>query len=621
VSALQAFRRGLDTTSHNVANVTTGGYSRQRIETATREAQPYGNGWLGSGVNVTSVRRVYDDFVALNYRTTSSSYGQQDTLASLAERIDNLYADSTTGLPVALQKFVNALQGVASAPTSMSARQVMLAEANALAGQVNDYGSQLEQMSQEVNDRISAATLDINSLSTALADLNVRIVIAQNRSGQPPNDLLDQRDQLLNQLSEQVSVSTVRQVDGSLNVFIGNGQPLVLGTRASTLVTQPSEFDGKRAQVAVQTPSGAIDVTSSLTGGKIGGLLEARDRLLEPARNSLGQLAAGIADLVNAQQHKGMDLNGAAGADLFTLGPVDVLTGARNSGTAAVAVARSDVASLTAGNYRLDRTATGWSLRRIDTGTAVAMTGSGTAADPFVADGLSVVVSGTAATGDAFEIQPTRKAAASLGVVMTDPSRLAAALPVNAAPNASNGGTAKVNTLSVTDASNPALRNAATITFLTATAYSIDGGPSQAFVPGQSITANGWSLQLDGAPAAGDSFAIASNANGVGDNRNFLVLSTALSQPYLDGGTTSINGALGRIVADIGVQTRQAQVSRDALAVVQRDAVAARDSVSGVNLDEEAANLIRYQQAYQAAAQVIQVANTTFDTLLGALRR
>jgi flagellar hook-associated protein 1 FlgK len=231
-----------------------------------------------------------------------------------------------------------------------------------------------------------------------------------------------------------------------------------------------------------------------------------------------------------------------------------------------------------------------------------------------------LVVSGAATDGDQFLVRPTQDAAVGMGVLFTDPALLAAATPVIAASGPSNAGSVKPGALTVTDGANANLRTAATISFTSATTYTINGGTAQTFTPGQPIAFNGWSLQLDGTPASGDTFTVGNNANGVGDNRNFLALGTALNRPYLEGGTTSINGVIGRVVANVGVQTRQAQISRDALSIVQRDALSARDSVSGVNLDEEGANLIKYQQAYQAAAQVIQVANATFDALLGAIR-
>ncbi len=621
ISALQTYRRALDTTSHNVANVGTEGYSRQRVDQSTLLPQQYGYGFVGSGVGINGITRSYDEFTALQYRSTSSSLSREEVFASLANRINNLYADSTTGLSATLQQFANAVQSVASAPSSMSARQSLLTEANSLASQMSSYAQSLEQIDAEVNGRLTSAVSDINSISTSIADLNGRIAIAYGSTGKSPNDLLDQRDLLLDQLSEKIGISTVAMEDGTVNVLVGSGQALVIGVDAMRLYTQPDRYDGSRLSIVAGLPAGPVDVTRNLTGGELGGVLDFRNKMLDPSRNALGQLAVGIAGLVNGQQAEGMDLDGLAGTDVFRLGGVGVLPGAGNAGTASIAVTRGDPTQVTRSNYLLEYNGSNWSLRDAATGAAVAMTGTGTAADPFVAAGLEFTVSGAAAAGDGFLVRPTQDAARGMGVLFTDPAKFAAALPIAGSAASANTGSGILGDLTVVDPTDPALRTTATISFPTAGTYSVDGGPAQPFAPGTTIAANGWSLVIEGSPAAGDSFTVGNNANGVGDNRNFLALHDAMSSGYLEGGKLSVNESIGRIVSDVGVQTRQAQVSRDALQVVKKDTIATRDSISGVNLDEEAANLLRYQQAYQAAAQVVQVANTVFDTLLGAIRR
>ncbi len=621
VSALSAYSRGLETTSHNIANVATDGYSRQRVLYGTREAQAYGNGWVGSGVNATSIERVYDQFLGLQYRTTTSGLGRQEVFATLAGRVSALFADADAGFGAALQRFANAVQDVAAAPTSIPARQVLLAEANSLAGELRAQDERLERLAAEVNGRVATAVSDINGIAASIAELNERIVGAQARTGQPPNDLLDERDRLVDQLSGRIAVTTVAQDDGALNVFIGTGQPLVLGPQSMPLTARPDGYDPASVRVGVATAAGFVDVTASLTGGELGGLLDVQRQVVDPARRTLGQLAVGLADAVNSQQRAGMTLSGNLGSDLFAVGGVQVLANESNAGSGSVAIARADVSQLTAADYLLELGGSGWSLRRADTGAAVAMSGSGTAADPFRADGLEFVVSGAASTGDRFLVRSTFGAASGAQALLTDPASFAAALPVRAAAAAANGGSASAASLSVVDPANPALRTTATITFTSATTYSVNGGPDSAFTAGTPIEFNGWRLVLDGSPAAGDVFTVSSNSAGLGDNRNALALVDALSGATLNGGTASVADVYGRLVADVGVQTRQAQLSRDALALVQGDARAAIDSVSGVNLDEEAANLVRLQQAYQAAAQVVRVADSLFDTLLGAIGR
>ncbi|HEY8540134.1 MAG TPA: flagellar hook-associated protein FlgK [Steroidobacteraceae bacterium] len=622
LSGLLAFRRALDTTSHNIANVSTEGYSRQRVEISTRPATLFGNGWVGNGATVDTVRRVYDDFVAMQARTTASSYSRLDVFAGNAERINNMFADPETGLTATLQKFVNAFQGVANAPSSIPARQVLLSEANALVAKLEYYEDRLADMDREVNARLRSEVAEINALAQGIARLNEEIWAGTARGGgQPPNDLLDQRDKLLDQLSQKVSINVVMQDGGVMNVFIGNGQPLVLGTAASELTAVQDPFDASRLNVGLRTGGGIVDITRNISGGVLGGLLDFRREMLDPAHNALGRFSIALTDIVNSQHHAGIDLTGALGGDFFGTSAVEVLDRAGNAGTGSVAVTRSDVGALTTRDYVLELTANGWELRDADTGASVAMTGTGTAADPFVADGLEIVVDGAASVGDQFMIRPTRTAADGLSVLISDPSRIAAAAPIRTSVGTNNTGDATISAGEVIDSTNPDLRTPVTIQFLTPTTYSINGVGNYPYTSGADIEVNGWRVQISGTPNAGDEFTVSDNTGGTGDNRNALLLADALQRPVLNNGTTSLSAGVGEFVAGIGVATRQAQVSRDAQEAVHSENLAMLASISGVNLDEEAANLIKYQQAYQAAAQLIRVADTLFQTLLGATQR
>ncbi|HEV7633184.1 MAG TPA: flagellar basal body rod C-terminal domain-containing protein, partial [Steroidobacteraceae bacterium] len=286
-----------------------------------------------------------------------------------------------------------------------------------------------------------------------------------------------------------------------------------------------------------------------------------------------------------------------------------------------VNVTRVDAGAMTTQDYVLQYSGSAWTLRRTDTGAAVTMTGTGTALDPFRADGLAIVVGGTAAAGDRYLVKPTAGAVAGMNVLITDPARVAAASPIRSAAATPNLGNATISAGEVLDAANPALRNTVTLQFIDATHYSVNGAGSFTYTSGANIDINGWRVQLNGTPAAGDSFTVANNAGGVGDNRNALALASVLGQGVLAGGTQSLNGAVTSFVGAIGVAANQSASSRDAQQIIYDDSIAAVDSVSGVNLDEEAANLLRFQQAYQAAAQLIRVTQTLFETLLDATRR
>jgi len=286
-----------------------------------------------------------------------------------------------------------------------------------------------------------------------------------------------------------------------------------------------------------------------------------------------------------------------------------------------LAVARGNVGGLTEKDYTLELTGSGWTLRDASTGTTVPMTGTGTAIDPFVADGMELVVGGTATVGDEFLVRPTRSAVADMSVLVTDPAKVAAAAPIRGAVNAANLGTGTISAGEVLDGTNAQLRNPVTIQFLTTSTYSINGAGSFTYTAGSNIDVNGWRVQVSGAPAVGDRFTVSDNTSGTGDNRNALLLADALKKPVLDGGSTSLSDGVSKFVSGVGVTTRQAQVSRDAQAAVHAENEATMDGISGVNLDEEAANLLKYQQAYQAAAQVIRMADTLFQTLLSATGR
>jgi len=621
VSGLQAFQRALDTTSHNIANIGTDGYSRQRADFVTRPAQALGSGWVGTGVQVSTVQRIYDDLLAQQVRTSSSGFESADAFATQTARINNLFSNTDTGLTASLQKFVNGLQEVANAPASIASRQVMLGEARGLAERLKSYDSQLAQFDRDVESRITSEASAVTSLAKNIAQLNGQIADGLARTGQPPNDLLDQRDRALDELSAHIDISTVKQDDGQLNVFVGSGQPLVIAGQSNKLVSISDPYDSARHGVALQVANGnPLDITPSLTGGTLGGLVDFRTQILDPTRNSLGRLSVGLADVINQQQHAGIDLTGALGTDLFAVGGVQTFNHQDNLGSAAVSAARLSTGALTESDYALERTSTGWTLKRTDTGATVTMTGTGTALDPFLADGFSAVVSGTAQTGDRFLIRPTRGAVGGLNVLIGDPARLAAAAPIRAAAANTNDGTGEISAGQVLDATNPQLRSTVTIQFLTASTYSINGAGSFAYTSGGNIDVNGWRVSLSGAPAVGDQFTVSDNASGTGDNRNALAMIDALGRPVLDGGTVSLDAQASRMVGNIGVATSQALATRDAQSIVHNDGVEARDSVSGVNLDEEAANLLRYQQAYQAAAQIIRIASTLFDTLLDAAR-
>ena len=611
ISGLLASQLALNTTGHNISNVNTAGYSRQDVMFGARSPDLLGNSWIGTGVNVEGVRRLYDLFLTNQVRDATGAQSRLATFSDLASRVDNLLADSSAGLQPSLDSFFASVNDLASRPADTPTRQALLGQANALTNRLHTLSSQLSSLDRETDQRIGDEVTQINTLSQGIANINAQI---QRSGGQPPNDLLDKRDELVRQLATHVGVKVTPQDGNMINVTTGNGQALVLGTQTQSLKTVTNAFDPSRHDVA--TADGSV-ISSQISGGALGGILDFRRDMLDPARNALGRSAVALADAVNAQHRSGMDLNGDLGGDFFTTTTPAVFSNRNNTGSASISADFGDVSQLTTSDYTMRYDGSAWSLTRSD-GSAVAMTGSGTATDPFVADGLTFQVSGSASAGDSFLIRPTANAAAGTNVAITDVRDIAAASPVAATAAGTNTGSGAIGGITVTDATDANLLQPVAITFTSANTYQINGSGSYTFTPGTPIAANGWSLNLSGAPEPGDTFNVSANTSGVGDNTNALALAGIADKAVLDGGTSTLSNAYAQLVSQVGIDAQQATTGLDAQTALLNQSIASQQNVSGVNLDEEAANLVRYQQSYQAAAQVIAVAGTLFDTLLSA---
>ncbi len=614
ISGLLASRVALDTTGHNIANVNTPGYSRESVQLQARNPQPAGSYFIGTGVDVVGVQRAYSQYLTTALWNQDSSLQRATTFSQLTDNLNNLLGGSNN-LQTALDSFYGGIQDAANDPSSPATRQALLGKAASLVATFHTLDQQLGQQSTQVNQGIADSVANINSLAGSIAGLNQQIEKAAT-TGNAPNDLLDQRDELVQQLSKIVKVTTSAQ-GNSINVFAGNGQTLVTGGTTQTLKAVASPYDSTLLEVVTST---GADVTGQLSGGSLGGLLDFRGSVLDPARNQLGRAAIAFGSAINTQHHQGMDLNGQLGGDMFSLPAPQALPATGNSGSASVAVSVGDLSQLKATDYTLGYAGGAWSLKTSG-GTAVPMSGSGTAADPFVADGLQLVVNGSAADGDSFDLQPTRGAAGGIQLALTDPNQLALAAPVKVSTATGNQATAgALQVESPNGIANPALLDTVAIQFTDATTYTINGSGSYTFTPGSPIELNGWSLQLDGTPQAGDSFTVKANTDGAGDNSNALALGGTANLGVLDGGTASAGDAYASLIADAGTVGAQAKVNLDTQTSLHQQAEQSQQSLSGVNLDEEASNLVRFQQSYQASAQVISTANAIFNTLINAVR-
>lgn len=617
VSGLLAAQVGLSTVSHNVANANTNGYSRQLVTFAARQPQGQGNFYIGTGVNTLSVQRAYSQYLNTALFSAASSQGRATTMAGLTGQINNQLSGSSN-LQTSLDSFFGAMQDVANAPADASARQVLLARGSSLSSTFQALSGQFNQLSSQVQQQIGDTVNSINSDSQAIAKLNGLIRTSSATNGVQPSDLLDQRDALVKKLSAEVGISVVAQNDNTIGVYAGNGQALVTGTLAHALGTAPNIYDATRQEV-IGVDSGSV-LSGRLGGGTLGALLDFRGNVLDPAQNQLGRAAQALAGTVNAQHAQGVDLQGAIGGTFFNVAGPTVQTANTNLGSATLAASIGNLGALTGQDYVLRYDGSAWSLRDSN-GASVPMSGSGTAASPFQAGGLKLVLGGgAAAAGDSFRIQPSRNGAASFAVAITDPNKIAAAAALTATAASSNTGTAVPGSISVTNPADPNLFVSSTIVFTSPTSYSINGGPAQAYTPGQPVSQNGWSLPLTGTPAAGDSFSVQSNQNAIGDNSNALALGKVANLGVLDSGVTSVGRAYAQMVAQVGSAGALAKDDLTTQQATYQQALQSQQSVSGVNLDEEAANMVRYQQAYQASAQVITSANNMFAALLTAVK-
>jgi flagellar hook-associated protein 1 FlgK len=620
ISGLQAAQAGLVTTGHNIANASTPGYTRQEVDFTNSTPQATGSGFFGSGVSIVTVRRLYSQFLNTEVLSAGTQSSALDSYYSQIQQLDNIVADPTAGLSPALQDFFTAVQGVATTPNVASSRQALLSSAQSLQSRFDVINQRFQDLRDGVNDDVGATATEISNYATQIADLNQRIIVARGATGgQPPNDLMDQRDQLVALLNKDIRATVVQQDDGAYNVFIGSGQPLVAGVLSYSLGAMPDPLDSSKITVGYKTPTGMVQLPEgTLTGGKLGGLLSFRSQTLDPAQNALGRVAIALTETFNAQHKLGQDLNDQMGGDFFSLGTPRVSGSLNNTGSAIITGTfdPANVGGLTTSDYQLSYDGTNYSLLRLKDGNVRTF-----ATLPQSVDGFTLTLSsGAAAAGDSFLIRPTADGAQAFQTLISDPSKVAAAAPIRTAQAAANTGTGKISAGSV-NAAGANLQQPVTITFTSPTTFNVTGtgtgNPTGvAYTPGQDITFNGWTVQVTGAPATGDAFTVGPNTGGNGDNRNALLLAGLQTGKLLDGGTTSYQSAYAAFVSDVGTQTRQLQVTSQAQATVLTQATTAQQAQSGVNLDEEAANLIRFQQAYQASGKVLQIASTLFDTLL-----
>ena len=629
LSGLTAFRNVLNTTGHNIANVATEGYSRQLVDLQAQNPQLSGAGFIGSGVTTSTVSRAYDSFLTSQFRSSSSASSELDAHLSFATQVDGVLANQNIGLSTALQDFFNAVQAVADDPTSIPARQVLMTEGEVLESRFGSLDQLFNELTSQINGALQSNLIEINGISKSIATLNEKIVLATGLAGgQPPNDLLDQRDRLIDQLSELTNVNTNPQENGALNVFIGSGQSLVLGSEYNTLALQQKGFDPGAVDIVFQQGNSSLVVTQFMTGGEVGGTLRFRDEVLDPTINSLGLVAVGLSFAVNEQHANGIDLDGQQGLSFFSQPAVNPV---QLSGADTLTANFVDISAVTTSDYNFVSDGTNYTITRLSDN--VQTTGLLTENSTIV-DGVNYDFSALGAGANSYRLRPTREAASNFNLAITEARDIAAALPVVTQASVSNLGSGSIAEVTLNNLASASLTANVTLDYnATLQQYTVNGVTGAPLVlaydpavnNGDSYSVNvaGFgdiSFSLKGQPADGDSFGLQNNAGGVGDNRNMLLLAGLQTSNTLSAGTANFQDVYGQIVADVGRRTQAAEVNGSAQKGLLNQTVSSRASASGVNLDEEAAQLIRFQQAYQAASQVVLTSRTIFDTLIGVFR-
>lgn len=652
--ALQANQVALQTTGHNIANVNTVGYSRQGAALQAVHGQNMGSGYIGQGVDVQSILRSHSDLLTRQATAASAVDASDAVRVDRLRQLQDVFSGGATGLGNAINDMLNAFSSVVSAPTDLTARNVVLTRIDETAKRMRGASERIEDIAGTVGEQVQGSVKNANALAQSIAALNGQISQARG-NGQPANDLLDQRDQLVRNLNQHIQTTQVAADDGSITLFVGSSQPLVMGSTAAQL---SAAADGGTLRLYFQQPGGAgaaIELREDmLGGGDVAGLVKFHNHDLAEGRNLLGRMALGISEALNSQNRLGLTLDGTPGGNLFApIALANGLAGKGNTPGLQMGLTVSDPAKLQASGYSVAFTAAAvGTVTRASDGVVMAFGGPAASLDDVMAgEGLKLhngaappaAFSGAAAN-DTFQLNPLQGAAAQLQALQFSPRQLAAANPVNAKMGTANDGTLQLAGLKATGQPtglvlppSPTLPattgGGVTLTFDAGppSQFAVTGSPVAAsnitasYTPGKPITIDGWEITLNGAPKTGDTVTVGNAKDAqygdwyTRDAGNASALMALRDAKLFDG--AALSDGFASAMAQVGTRTQSAQfaaaLSSSMAANLERD----RSAVSGVNLDEEAARLIQYQQAYQASAKMLQIAQNIFDNLLQTVGR
>jgi flagellar hook-associated protein 1 FlgK len=655
VSGLLASQQQLATTGHNIANVNTDGYNRQRGEQNTSLGLNNGGNYIGAGTYIQDITRLYDQFSYKEQLLNQTNLGNADSLHGRLSQLDQIMSTSGNAVVGSIEQFYQALNGVADNPNDSGLRSIVLNQAEVLSSDFNELTEKFEKMTDAVNGEISQVVNKISSISHELAKINETILHSNglSQTGRP-NDLLDKRDQLIGQLSEYTRVTTVEDDNGVMTIMIGQGTTLVAGTTPMTLQVNAGNPNPKKSQLSLVSGNSSVVLNGETLGGSLAASIEFRDQHLNQTRAEMDRLAMAISSTLNDNQASGLDLNGLQGANIFTdinsaqLQQGRVSEHAKNTGTTQAQVAINDVSLISTDEFEVRFDGADFTLYNLTSGVSenLGPPGSGVPAGthtPTTPDyGFSFIETGTPVAGDTFAVVPTKNSAALMQTTLTDNNAIAAssAIAVTASTNNVSDGTVEI-----TEVNNPVAARAYDITVdvyeSAPNVFSYRVYNTATPPPLPSITtgtyASGGSALID-IPAVNPAFQIKINGDlvgsgadaretftlgdafGVGNSNNAVVMAKTQEVGITNGGKETFNQSLATSTSVVGSKASNAELSADTAQALFTQAYNRNQATSGVNLDEEAANLLKYQQAYQAASQIISTANTIFDTILAAVR-
>jgi flagellar hook-associated protein 1 len=634
--ALQANQLALQVTGNNIANVNTPGYSRQNVVMQNVPGQYTGSGFIGKGVNVKTIERKLDEYLTRQSNVATSNYTLDKTRAEKYKQLETIFERGPNGLGAAVSDMMNGFADVAATPTDLTARSVALTRLDEVANRFVLASERMTDLQKgieiETNNKIDI----VNNLAKGIAEVNLQIS-RTNGIGQPPNDLLDRREQMVREMNQYIKTSSVMASDGTLGIFLASSQPLVLNSTVGALSVKFDEFGDKTQKKLIITRNNTDFQLeeASLGGGEIAGLLRFQNSDMTEARNLLGRMAVTITTELNNQHKLGLDLDGNIGSDLLqpiTFGGENILSPQSGSNTPGLQLGLevSNAANLVPSDYlfSFNSATTGKIIRQTDGKVFDFPTAGATAPTLAEVDGLKFSVASIGITpmqGDYFMIKPFSTASADMKSVFSTPRALAVASPIVGLMGSSNTGSLQQTSLRAL--TNPNSPIPVSLTFTSASSYtrSDTGALPYSFVPGQTITTPDWELVLQGAPRANDTFTVR-NIDTSGSNENFkfnagnaFAMMNLRDKPLFD--NASLTDGYASLISQIGVRAQSADYTAEVSENISHNIETARSGVSGVNMDEEAAKLLQYQQAYQASSKMIQISQTLFDNLMQSVGR